>query len=60
VVALNAAACLVVAGVAANLKDGVRCSLAALQSGAVAGLLERLRAFGREQQLRPAVLEENS
>jgi anthranilate phosphoribosyltransferase len=38
VVALNAAACLVVAGVAADLEDGVRRSLAAL--------LERLRAFG--------------
>jgi anthranilate phosphoribosyltransferase len=46
VVALNAAACLVVAGVAANLKDGVLRSLAALQSGAAASLLERLRSFG--------------
>jgi anthranilate phosphoribosyltransferase len=46
VVALNAAACLVVAGVAADLEDGVRRSLAALQSGAAAALLERLRAFG--------------
>jgi anthranilate phosphoribosyltransferase len=46
VVALNAAACLVVAGVAADLKDGVLRGLAALQSGAAAALLERLRAFG--------------
>jgi anthranilate phosphoribosyltransferase len=45
VVALNAAACLVVAGVAADLKDGVLRSLAALQSGAAAWLLERLRSF---------------
>ena len=46
VVALNAAACLVVAGVAADLEDGVLRSLAALQSGASAALLERLRSFG--------------
>ena len=45
VVALNAAACLVVAGVAGDLKDGILRGLAALQSGAAAGLLERLRAF---------------
>jgi anthranilate phosphoribosyltransferase len=45
VVALNAAACLVVAGVAADLEDGVLRSLAALQSGAAAGLLEGLRSF---------------
>ncbi|HEY3990099.1 MAG TPA: anthranilate phosphoribosyltransferase [Acidobacteriaceae bacterium] len=48
VVVLNAAACLMVAGVAADLKDGVLRSLAALQSGAAAALLERLRAFGRD------------
>jgi anthranilate phosphoribosyltransferase len=46
VVALNAAACLVVAGIAADLEDGVLRSLAALQSGAAASLLERLRSFG--------------
>ena len=45
VVALNAAACLVVAGVAGDLKDGVLRGLSALRSGAAAGLLERLRAF---------------
>jgi anthranilate phosphoribosyltransferase len=48
VVALNAAACLVVAGVAANLKDGVAGAAAALEAGAAAGLLDGLRAFGRD------------
>jgi anthranilate phosphoribosyltransferase len=48
VVALNAAACLMVAGVAADLKDGLARATAALQTGAAAGLLERLRAFGRD------------
>jgi anthranilate phosphoribosyltransferase len=46
VVVLNAAACLVVAGVAAELKDGVARAEAALQTGAAAALLERLRGFG--------------
>ncbi len=46
VVALNAAACLMVAGIAADLKDGVLRCQAVLESGAAAGLLERLRAFG--------------
>jgi anthranilate phosphoribosyltransferase len=46
VVALNAAACLVVAGIAVDLEDGVLRSLAALQGGAAAALLTRLRAFG--------------
>jgi anthranilate phosphoribosyltransferase len=48
VVALNAGACLVVAGLAAGLKDGVERARAALQTGAAAALLERLRAFGRD------------
>jgi anthranilate phosphoribosyltransferase len=48
VVALNAGACLVVAGVAADLKDGIGRARAALQTGAAAALLERLRAFGRD------------
>jgi anthranilate phosphoribosyltransferase len=48
VVALNAAACLVVAGVAADLENGLARAAAALQSGAAASLLERLRAFGRD------------
>lgn len=46
VVVLNAAACLMVAGIAADLKDGVSRADAALQTGAVAELLEKLRAFG--------------
>jgi anthranilate phosphoribosyltransferase len=46
VVALNAAACLVVAGVAADLKDGILRSEWAIRSGAAASLLERLRTFG--------------
>jgi anthranilate phosphoribosyltransferase len=48
VVVLNAAACLVVAGVAADLKDGITSAAAALQAGAAAGLLDGLRAFGRD------------
>jgi anthranilate phosphoribosyltransferase len=48
VVALNAAACLVVAGVAADLKDGIARAAVALQTGAAAGLLDGLRAFGRD------------
>ncbi len=48
VVALNAAACLVVAGVATDLKNGLAQATAAIQNGAAASLLERLRAFGRD------------
>jgi anthranilate phosphoribosyltransferase len=48
IVALNAAACLLVAGVTGDLKDGVTRAAAALQTGAAAGLLERLRMFGRD------------
>jgi anthranilate phosphoribosyltransferase len=48
VVALNAGACLVVAGVAADHKEGLTKAAGALQSGAAAALLERLRAFGRD------------
>jgi anthranilate phosphoribosyltransferase len=48
VVVLNAAACLVVAGVARDLKHGMTRAMAALQSGAAAALLERLRVFGRD------------
>lgn len=50
VVTLNAAACLLVAGVAADLHEGVAQATAAIQTGATATLLERLRAFGRAQQ----------
>lgn len=48
VVVLNAAACLVVAGIAPDLKDGMIRAAAALQSGAVAALLERLRTVARD------------
>jgi anthranilate phosphoribosyltransferase len=48
VVALNAAACLMVAGLAADLKDGIARAVTVLQTGAAADLLERLRAFGRD------------
>ena len=60
VVALNAGACLVVAGVAEDLEDGLAKAAGALQSGAAAVLLERLRAFGREQQLKLAASRESS
>jgi anthranilate phosphoribosyltransferase len=60
VVALNAGACLVVAGVVADLKDGIARASSALQTGAAAALLERLRAFGREQQLKLAASRESS
>jgi anthranilate phosphoribosyltransferase len=53
VVALNAAACLVVAGVAANLEEGMARATAVLETGAAAGLLERLRAFGRDHATAP-------
>lgn len=49
VVALNAAACLVVAGIAADLQDGVSKANAALQTGATAALIEKLRAFARDR-----------
>ncbi len=48
VVVLNAAACLVVAGVTPDLKNGMKRATAALQSGAVAALLQGLRTFGRD------------
>jgi anthranilate phosphoribosyltransferase len=48
VVVLNAAACLVVAGVAKDLKHGMTRAMAALESGAAAALLERLQAFSRD------------
>jgi anthranilate phosphoribosyltransferase len=51
VVCLNAAAALVVAGAAAGLADGVRRAQHVLDSGAAAGILERLVRF---TQRRPA------
>jgi anthranilate phosphoribosyltransferase len=48
VVVLNAAACLVVAGVAKDLKHGMTRAMAALESGAAGALLERLQTFSRD------------
>jgi anthranilate phosphoribosyltransferase len=45
VVLLNAAAALVVAGRAADLKDGVAAAARAIDSGAAASILERLKAI---------------
>ncbi len=49
VVALNAAAALAVAGVAADLREGVERALAVIERGATATLLAELRRFGQEQ-----------
>ena len=46
VVLLNAAACLLVAGRAEDLRDGIEQAAAALKTGAVWALLERLRSLG--------------
>jgi anthranilate phosphoribosyltransferase len=59
VVVLNAAACLVVAGVASDLKHGITRATAALQSGAAAALLERLRVFGRDNATMEVVSHPN-
>jgi anthranilate phosphoribosyltransferase len=53
VVALNAAACLVVAGLVGGVEDGMARATDALQTGAVAALLERLRTFAREHATVP-------
>ena len=55
IVLLNAAACLMVAGVAADLREGIRKARTALESGAVTHLLERLRAFGLQDRLVPEI-----
>jgi anthranilate phosphoribosyltransferase len=47
VVCLNAAAALVVAGAAADLRDGVARAYAAIDSGAAQALVGRLAAFTR-------------
>jgi anthranilate phosphoribosyltransferase len=52
VTALNAAAALYVAGLAANLAQGLERARGALASGAAARKLEELRAFG-EQEVAP-------
>jgi anthranilate phosphoribosyltransferase len=49
VVALNAAACLMVAGVAASLRDGLARAREALESRAAARLVENLRASATAQ-----------
>ncbi len=46
IVLLNAAATLVAAGLAANLKEGVRMSAEAIDSGQAAATLAKLREFG--------------
>ena len=45
---LNAGAGLVVAGLAADLADGIEQALAAIEDGRVATKLEALQRFGRE------------
>ena len=47
----NAAAALIVAGVAETLPQGVACAAAALDSGAALGVLETLRAASQEMSL---------
>ncbi len=47
----NAAAALIVAGVAETLPQGVACATAALDSGAALGVLETLRAASQEMSL---------
>ncbi|HEX6770863.1 MAG TPA: anthranilate phosphoribosyltransferase [Acidobacteriaceae bacterium] len=49
VVALNAAACLMVAGVAADLQDGLARARTALEGGAAARLIDNLRASATAQ-----------
>jgi len=46
IVLLNAAAALVAAGIAADLKDGVRLGAEAIDSGQTAALVAKLRQFG--------------
>jgi anthranilate phosphoribosyltransferase len=49
IVLLNAAATLVAAGLAGNLNEGLEQGREAIDSGAVAGVVEKLRAFGKVQ-----------
>ena len=46
IVLLNAAAALVAAGLAGDLKEGVRMGAEAIDSGQAAATLEKLRQFG--------------
>ncbi len=50
IVLLNAAAALIVAGVAPDLRAGVERAAAAIDEGRAAGLLERWRAFPRPEE----------
>jgi anthranilate phosphoribosyltransferase len=56
VVLLNAAACLLVAGRAAELRDGIEQAAAALKTGAAWALLERLRALEAPRQSHTEVI----
>jgi anthranilate phosphoribosyltransferase len=53
VVLLNAAAVLVAAGLAADLKEGVQMSAEAIDSGEAAATLAKLRQFGNEHAGKP-------
>ncbi len=52
VVLLNAAAVLVAAGLAGDLKQGVAMSAEAIDSGQAAVTLEKLRQFGARQAMK--------
>ncbi len=60
VVLLNAAACLLVAGIAVDLREGVAQARTALEAGAAWALLERLCVFGSARQPQSDVLQEQS
>jgi len=53
-VLLNAAAGLVVAGVADQLADGLELAAASIDEGCAAGCLDRLIAASQEQAARPS------
>ncbi|MGD0859129.1 MAG: anthranilate phosphoribosyltransferase [Terracidiphilus sp.] len=53
IVLLNAAAALVAAGLALDLKEGVRLGAEAIDSGQAAATLEKLRRFGAQHGERP-------
>jgi anthranilate phosphoribosyltransferase len=52
IVLLNAAAALVAAGLALDLKEGVRLGAEAIDSGQAAATLEKLRRFGAQHAVR--------
>jgi anthranilate phosphoribosyltransferase len=53
VVLLNAAAVLVAAGLAGDLKEGVKMGAEAIDSGQAAATLEKLRQFGKKHAAKP-------